>query len=135
MHNTAIRMETKEKGARATYPEGRTLDLVHLSQQSLGDRDLEIELLTLFDRQAETIAARLVQPLSAGDRKWRQDLCHTLKGSARAVGACKVAACAEAFEDALRSAASEADLDAHAAQLRIFVEEAQGVIRELIAGN
>ena len=65
----------------------RPIDLVHLSRQTLGDRQLEVELLQLFDRQAAQIAARLGADTGNTDRRWRQDLSHTLKGSARAVGA------------------------------------------------
>jgi HPt (histidine-containing phosphotransfer) domain-containing protein len=81
----------------------RPIDLVHLSRQSLGDRTLEIELLTLFEQQAEHIAERLSAPSGNGERRWRHDLAHTLKGSARAVGAIAVAAAAQAYEEALYS--------------------------------
>lgn len=79
------------------------LDLVHLSRQTFGDHALETELLTLFDRQAEQFAARLAAPCVAGESGWRADLAHTLKGSARAVGAFGLGAAAEAYESSLRS--------------------------------
>lgn len=78
------------------------LDLVHLSRQTFGDHTLERELLTLFDRQAEHFSARLGAPCASGDAVWRAELVHTLKGSARAVGAFAVGDAAEAYEAALR---------------------------------
>jgi HPt (histidine-containing phosphotransfer) domain-containing protein len=77
------------------------LDLVHLSRQTFGDHALETELLSLFDRQAEQFSARLAEP-GARDRGSRADLAHTLKGSARAVGAFALGDAAEAYEAALR---------------------------------
>ncbi len=86
-----------------------TVDLVHLSRQTLGDDALETELLSLFERQAGQFAARLSAPMAPKDRKWRADLAHTLKGSARAIGASGVGHAAEAYETALR----EGDEDAN----------------------
>lgn len=85
------------------------LDLVHLSRQTFGDHALETELLTLFDRQAAQFAARLAESPHPGDGRSRADLAHTLKGSARAVGAVAIGAAAEAYEDALRAGAPGAD--------------------------
>lgn len=84
------------------------IDLVHLSRQTLGDGFLEAELLSLFDRQAEQFRARLASAQRAGEGKWRGDLAHTLKGSARAVGAFEVARAAEAYEAAARAESLEA---------------------------
>ena len=63
------------------------IDLVHLSRQTFGDHDLERELLGLFDAQAAQFAKRLRSPAAQGDADWRIALAHTIKGSARAVGA------------------------------------------------
>ena len=73
----------------------RPVDLVHLARQTLGDRALEREVLGLFEVQAKAIIAQLFE---VGDENLRHDLAHTLKGSARAVGAWKVAEAAEACE-------------------------------------
>ena len=66
------------------------LDLVHLARQCLGDHELEAELLQLFRQQAPTLTARLSgsPPLSV-DAKAK--IAHTLRGSALAVGAGRVA--------------------------------------------
>lgn len=82
-------------------PAGPILDLVHLSRQTFGDHALETELLSLFDRQAEQFSARLSEPDSPAGGS-RADLAHTLKGSARAVGAFALGEAAEAYEAALR---------------------------------
>jgi HPt (histidine-containing phosphotransfer) domain-containing protein len=109
---------------------GRPIDLVHLARQTFGERDLEAELLRLFDRQAAQIVARLADTnLSAG--RWRADLAHTLKGSSRAIGAFGVAAAAEAYEQA---ADSGADIDAPHRMLAAAVAEAQTAIAGLLAG-
>ena len=83
------------------------IDLVHLSRQTLGDNALEIELLTLFDRQAQQFASRLGAPMTPGEGKWRAELAHTLKGSARAVGAFALGEAAEAYEEAIRAEAPD----------------------------
>ena len=79
------------------------IDLVHLSRQTLGDAALETELLALFQNQSHQFARRLRGPSHPGDDRWRVDLAHTLKGSACAVGAFRVAQAAEDYEMAIRS--------------------------------
>lgn len=108
----------------------RPIDLVHLSRQTFGERDLESELLRLFDRQSRQIVARLTDGPVA-EARWRADLAHTLKGSARAVGAFGVAAAAEAYE---LDARAGADLGRALSTLTVAVEAAQGAIAELLAG-
>lgn len=87
--------------ARAVSPDEnapsfeRPVDLVHLARQTLGDRGLEREVLGLFQVQARAIYAQLE---TVSETNLRHDLAHTLKGSARAVGAWKVAEAAEACE-------------------------------------
>ena len=73
------------------------VDRRHLQRQTLGDSSLEREILSLFRRQSATVFARLAE---AREHKERRDLAHTLKGSARAIGAWRVAAAAEAVEAA-----------------------------------
>ncbi len=121
--------------ARAPLSTGheRPLDLVHLSRQTLGDRELEVELLGLFDKQAGQIIARLASALSGSDRKWRHDLCHTLRGSARAIGAVKVARFAQSYEDGLAAQLSDAQLAGLIEDMKLSVEEAQAEIRSLLS--
>ena len=110
----------------------RPIDLVHLSRQSLGDRALEKELLQLFDRQAGQIVARLGSEIGLGDRKWRRDLSHTLCGSARAVGALRVAQTASLYEEALFSSASDRELTVLRDCMAEEVASARRSIRELL---
>lgn len=107
-----------------------TIDLVHLSRQTLGDGSLETELLTLFDTQAHAFAARLGQPMRPGENKWRADLAHTLNGSARAIGAHDVGRAAQAYEDAAR--AGDADLSLRLARLDAAIGAARRAIAELL---
>ena len=83
----------REAGA-ATRPES-PLDLAHLRRFTLGDHSLELEILDLFITQAPVTLAAL--NAAGTDRDWRI-AAHTLKGSARAVGAWHVAQLAERAE-------------------------------------
>jgi len=84
-------------GAADRRPQGlfRPVDLVHLSRYTLGERDLEREVLELFCSQSFVYREQLKG--SPSDKEWK-DLTHTLKGSARAVGAWRVAEAAERAE-------------------------------------
>ena len=110
----------------------RPIDLVYLSRQTLGDRELEIELLGLFERQAGLIVRQITNVGGAGDRRLRHDLAHTLKGSARAVGAAAVAATAQAFEDALYAGAAENEVSAALAALQTAVNDARAAVVALL---
>jgi len=101
----------------------RAIDLVHLARQTLGDRALEREVLDLFVIQARSVLEML---LSSQDQKRRSDLAHTLKGSARSVGAWRVAAKAEACESMLD--ATEASWSTALGDLSASIREAVGAI-------
>jgi HPt (histidine-containing phosphotransfer) domain-containing protein len=92
------------------------VDLVHLSRHTLGNRDLEREVLRLFARQAELAMRRLA---AATDPAVMRENVHTINGSAKGVGAWKVADAADAAERALLDGEMP-DL----ASLRAAVEEA-----------
>jgi HPt (histidine-containing phosphotransfer) domain-containing protein len=106
----------------------RPIDLVHLSRMTLGDRGLEREVLALFDRQATVLVSRM-RSASPGAVT---SVAHTLKGSARGVGAWRVAAAAEAVEVA---ASGEGDVSAAITRLAAVAEEARAVIAELLRAN
>lgn len=78
-------------------PDCQPIDQPHLARMTLGDAGLECEVLALFARQAASLMATLqaLPPDAAA-------LAHTLKGSARAIGAFGVAEAAEELERALR---------------------------------
>jgi Hpt domain len=73
------------------------IDVGHLARTSLGDRRLEWQVLELFDRQAEMLLACMPDV----DRAGVASAAHTLAGSARAIGAWRVAEAAEALERAV----------------------------------
>ncbi len=72
----------------------RPVDLSHLSRQTMGDRDLEREVLQLFVRQAEAVRGRIVE----AELDERLFLAHGLKGAASAIGAFAIAGCAAEIE-------------------------------------
>jgi HPt (histidine-containing phosphotransfer) domain-containing protein len=74
-----------------------TLDLAHLRRYTLGNAALEAELLSLFSAQIPVLMNR-IESGSVGD-DWQLAV-HTLKGSARAVGAICIADLAAALEEA-----------------------------------
>jgi len=75
-------------------PAEQPIDLDHLSRMTLGDRSLEREVLALFNRQADMLLARMRE----GNAAMVAASAHTLKGSARGIGAWCVARAAEAVE-------------------------------------
>ena len=82
--------------ARRPVPSAeRPVDLVHLARQTLGDRSLEREILQLFLRQSEICLARL---RGAADQAVWTATVHSIKGSARGIGAWRVARAAETAE-------------------------------------
>jgi HPt (histidine-containing phosphotransfer) domain-containing protein len=95
-------------------PGDAPIDLDHLSRMTLGERGLE-----LFERQAKMLLARMrsaALPVVAAQA-------HTLKGSARSIGAWRVARAAETVEQASSDeiAAALAALDAAVAEARAAI--------------
>jgi HPt (histidine-containing phosphotransfer) domain-containing protein len=107
-------------------PDDRPIDLVHLARTTLGDRSLEREVLQLFDRQSTLLIARMRNAAPGGVVM----LAHTLKGSARGIGAWRVARAAEALEIADTLEVSGA-LD----RLSAAADEARAVIADLLKAN
>jgi HPt (histidine-containing phosphotransfer) domain-containing protein len=79
-------------------PDDGPIDIAHLKRMTLGDGGLEREVLAMFAGQA----VRLIEALAALPAD-AAELAHALNGSARAIGAFKVAEAAEAFEAAIRN--------------------------------
>lgn len=83
-------------GGESTAPARmRPIDLAHLSRQTMGDRELEREVLQLFVQQAIAARTRIVDA-AGGERLL---LAHGLKGSARGVGAFAIADCVVELEE------------------------------------
>jgi HPt (histidine-containing phosphotransfer) domain-containing protein len=85
-------------------PDDGPIDIEHLGRMTLGDTSLEHEVLAMFAAQSVTLIGALAAlPQNAGA------LAHTLKGSARAIGAFGVADAAERLEVALNKAGNPAE--------------------------
>jgi HPt (histidine-containing phosphotransfer) domain-containing protein len=82
---------------RRPRQEGGTkpVDLTYLARFTLGNRDLEREVLDLFITHVPRYLTALQDAVTA--KAWH-DAAHTLKGSARGIGAWRVSRCAEAAE-------------------------------------
>jgi HPt (histidine-containing phosphotransfer) domain-containing protein len=106
-------------------PVETAIDLAHLARMTLGERSLEAEVLALFDRQAALLLAHMrdcAPPAAAA-------FAHTLKGSARGIGAWRIAAAADAVE--MNATASDAGgLAVAVARLSAAVDEAKAVIAD-----
>ncbi len=103
----------------------RPLDLVHLAKYTFGDRGLECELLGLFRSQADIYVSRL--ETSANAKEWR-DAAHSLKGSARGLGAWALGDIAEdvellSFEDEAGRAAAVMRLREAILVVNVYIDE------------
>lgn len=95
----------------------KPIDHQHLDRFTFGSASLELEVLGLFAGQAPETLAFLK---AAHDAKSWRDAAHTLKGSARAVGAWRVAewaAAAEALREGHAHPQREAAIEAVAEAL------------------
>ena len=88
---------------------------------TLGDRSLEREVLEIFARQTAMTLERIA---GAGPARTAA-AAHTLKGSARGIGAWRVAQAAERLEQAATGAADEAAMLAAIAELEAASFEAR----------
>jgi len=105
-------------------PGGGPIDIEHLQRMTLGDAGIEQEVLTMFSAQsARLVQALMTMPPDAGE------LAHTLKGSARAIGAFAVADAAARLE-AVTAAGS--DPSEALAQLGEAVAEAREAIEAVL---
>jgi len=108
-------------------PHDGPLDRDHLRRMALGDLSLEREVLTMFVAQA----SRIVDALAARPSDAKA-LVHTLKGSARAIGAFGVADHAATMEAALGTGEEAA---AVLAGLRDAVAEARAAIDAILKNS
>jgi HPt (histidine-containing phosphotransfer) domain-containing protein len=105
--------------------ENGPIDIEHLRRATLGDANLEREVLGMFAKQA----AHLVGALAALPPE-ASALAHTLKGSARAIGAFQVADHADGLEAAIRDGGDGAQA---LAELNAAVAQAQAAIEAILA--
>jgi HPt (histidine-containing phosphotransfer) domain-containing protein len=102
-------------------PDDGPIDIAHLKRMTLGDAGLEREVLAMFSAQAVGLIGTLAGlPSDAGA------LAHKLKGSARGIGAFRVADAAESVESTLRNgddpAQALAELKEAIAQVRAAID-------------
>ncbi|HEY5830459.1 MAG: Hpt domain-containing protein [Hyphomicrobiaceae bacterium] len=116
-----VRESAHHKGAQdpATEPadpQGRlaseAIDRVYLARFTLGNAALEREVLELFAAQVPVYVARLGEAATSKD--WKQ-AAHTIKGSASAIGAWRLARFAEMAERIDLDAGAEGRQEAVAA--------------------
>ena len=105
-------------------PDDGPIDSAHLDRMTLGDAGLTREVLTMFSAQAAGLIGRLQSMPSDAP-----NLAHTLKGSARAIGAFRVADAAEALEAAIRNGDDPAQA---LAGLKDAVTEARTAIEAML---
>ena len=102
-------------------PDDGPIDLDHLARMTLGDASLEREVLAMFSAQCAGLLGALTGLPPEADV-----LAHTLKGSARAIGAFGVAEAAERLEAVIRSgddpSRALAELDEAIAQARAAID-------------
>jgi HPt (histidine-containing phosphotransfer) domain-containing protein len=122
------RAETSNERAVAASADDTAppLDLAHLRRYTMGDAGLELEILGLFANHLPITIAALKN--AASEKEWGM-AAHTLKGSARAVGAWPLATIAESAER-LRFPQDSAERG----EVVHLLEEAADVARSYIAG-
>ncbi|MGA2892117.1 MAG: Hpt domain-containing protein [Xanthobacteraceae bacterium] len=106
------------------------IDAGHLERMTLGDRRLEREVLELFVRQTTIMLNRIVgaEPALAAAAA------HTLKGSARGIGAWRVARAAELLEQAAGPVGGEDDVAEAVTELKAASLEASAAIGARLVG-
>jgi HPt (histidine-containing phosphotransfer) domain-containing protein len=105
-------------------PDDGPIDFDHLKRMTLGDQGLEQEVLAMFAAQSASLVGTLAtMPTDA------PALAHTLKGSARAIGAFAVADAAARLEAVM---ASGADPSQGLAELADTVARARTAIEAVL---
>ncbi|SIQ13526.1 HPt (histidine-containing phosphotransfer) domain-containing protein [Rhizobium sp. RU20A] len=115
-----IAFEAPDNSGMFRPSQARPIDLVHLANQTMGDKALEIEVLQMFSRQSR----QLMKDIAGADTEGRKSASHRLKGASLAVGAHAVARAAEAIEN-------DPATDSHLAELSVAVLEAEHFVLKL----
>jgi HPt (histidine-containing phosphotransfer) domain-containing protein len=106
------------------------IDADHLARMTLGDRRLEREVLELFLRQSTMVLERIAEARPA----FAAAAAHTLKGSARGIGAWRVARAAELLENAASAGGDAAEMEDAVLELKAASLEAGAAISLRLAG-
>ena len=117
-----------ENGSSKQPRSMRPIDLVHLTRQCLGDENLELEILRMYDLSLSTYFERLK---AASDRNDALINVHSIRGASAGVGAFTVANLARTMEADIR--------DGHALtaeridDLGMAIEEVRDFIARMLA--
>jgi HPt (histidine-containing phosphotransfer) domain-containing protein len=106
------------------------IDETHLERMTLGDRRLEREVLELFVRQTTIMLGRIV----GADQALAAAAAHTLKGSARGIGAWRVARAAELVESAAGREGGASAMEDAVTELKSASLEASAAIGARLSG-
>jgi HPt (histidine-containing phosphotransfer) domain-containing protein len=106
------------------------IDENHLGRMTLGDRRLEREVLEIFVRQTTIMLSRIM----GADPALAAAAAHTLKGSARGIGAWRVARAAELLEQAAAGEGGEGGIGEAIEELKAASLEASASIGTRLTG-
>src|SRR3569832_86296 len=100
-----MRGQSRAKTAETSPPKQEIrgpIDMAHLSRQTLGDHNLELEVLRLFNEMSHTYYSRLERSTTVEELLVNL---HTLKGAAAGIGAFGLAELAKVAETELKAGA------------------------------
>lgn len=124
---TAAHTTERRPAAEDASGGGTTLDRAHFDRQTCADPVLQVEVLGLFRDELPTALSRLRTAACARDWHFAA---HSLKGSARAVGATRLAALATAAEQA---AAKPGTRDQLVGDIAAEIDRVAAVVRDVMA--
>jgi HPt (histidine-containing phosphotransfer) domain-containing protein len=110
--------------------EPAVIDEAHLGRMTLGDRHLEREILEIFVRQT----AIMLERIAGAEPALAAASAHTLMGSARGIGAWRVARAAEQLEQAASGQSGSAKMDEAIEELAAASLEASAAIGARLRG-
>jgi len=104
------------------------IDLEHLAKYTGGEKDLNGEILRLFDDQIASMVTELNGLVASQDSKRWREIAHTIKGAARGVGAFEMGEAAAKAEPVNPANGSEAQaalqkLEQEAETVRAFIQQ------------
>ena len=117
MAAVSIAFEAPDNYRGFTPSRHRPIDLVHLAHQTSGDKNLELEVLHTFARQARSC----MNELATGEAETISKTAHKLRGAALAIGAFNVSEAAERVEAHANDASDIAQLGAAVLEAENFI--------------
>ena len=109
------------------------LDVEHLGRMTLGDRQVERDVLEIFVRHSATTLNLVLDCIADRDPAAAAAAAHTMIGSARGIGAWRVARAAERLERAVNTGGDEQQLGEAIAALKAANLEANTAIGARLA--